>query len=206
MSRTLLQEQWDALRAWIEESGLLEYAGAPSALDEWTVRELIAHTGRSFKASLTMRHVDGEDALSIRQYVAAYPAAAESVALGARELAASIEDDLLGGVDDCAREGLAALDALVGPVVRGPRGAITLDDFIVTRVLELVVHGDDMERSVLEVPPAPLLDSAVALVSQALVEAYVEATGRPPEVEDELEWIRLAAGRTPSDDDALPLF
>ncbi len=102
--------------------------------------------------------------------------------------------------------GFRALDALRTDVVRGPRGAITRDDFILTRVIELVVHGDDLARSVPAIEAPPLLDASRAAVSGALAQAYAEVTGREPEIGDHLMWIRAATGRTPSEDEALPLL
>jgi hypothetical protein len=205
-STALLREQWTVLRAWIEESVLLDHVDEPSALDGWTVRDLVTHVGRSFLALTLLGPAPGADPLSLRSYIAHYRASAQEIADGTRELSRSFADDLLGGIDRCAFLGFRALDALSADVVRGSRGPITLDDFVLTRLLELVVHGDDLERSVFEVSAAPLLDEAVTQVSQVLVAAYIEATGVPPEVEDELEWIRKATGRLKSDDDVLPLL
>ncbi|WP_332663667.1 hypothetical protein, partial [Aeromicrobium sp.] len=71
---------------------------------------------------------------------------------------------------------------------------------------ELVVHGDDLARSVPEIPAPPLLDACVELVSGALANAYAEVTGREPEIENQLDWIRIATGRLDSADESLPLL
>ncbi|MBC7631609.1 maleylpyruvate isomerase N-terminal domain-containing protein [Aeromicrobium sp.] len=204
--RDLLREQWTALRAWIEDSGLLEHLDDPSALEGWTVQDLITHTGQSFLAFTLLGPASGATPLSIRSYISHYQSAAQQIASGTRELSRSFTGDLLGGVDRCAVLGFRALDGLTAEVVRGGRGAITLDDFVLTRLLELVVHGDDLGRSVREVGPAPINGNVVTEVSQMLIDAYIDATGRPPEVTDEMAWIRLATGRTASDDTSLPLL
>jgi len=204
----LLRDQWESLREWIEESGLLEHRQEQSVLEAWNVHELVTHVGRSFLALTVLGPETSVPAQSLREYIFDYGASAQEIADGTKELARSFESDLLGGIDNCARLGLRALDALTADVVRGPRGAIRLDDFVLTRLVELVVHGDDLARSVPVVPAPPLLDDAVHAVAEALAGAYLEATGSTIDVVagEALTWIRQATGRTPSDDAALPLL
>lgn len=207
MSHTeLLREQWTALRAWIEHSGLLDHRREQSVLEAWNVHELVTHVGRSFLALTTLGPERDLAPKSLRGYIADYSASAQEIADGTTELARSFEADLLGGIDNCARLGLRALGALRADVVRGPRGAIRLDDFVLTRLIELVVHGDDLARSVPSIAAPPLLDGAVDAVAQALSGAYVEVAGVAPNVGERLTWIRRATGRAPSDDAALPLL
>jgi hypothetical protein len=202
----LLRSQWAALRTWVERSGLLQHAQEQSVLEAWNVHELITHLGRSFLDFPVLGPAPGAEPRTIREYISDYGAAAREIADGTKQLARSFSGDVLAGIDSCARLGFRALDALRAEVVRGPRGAITRDDFIVTRLIELVVHGDDLARSVPGVPSPPLLDGSVAAVSGALTQAYAEVTGREPEIGDQLDWIRQATGRLASHDDALPLL
>jgi hypothetical protein len=204
--RELLHRQWTSLRAWIEESGLLDHRERQSVLEAWNVHELVTHLGRSFLALTVLGPERVAQPQSLRAHISDYAASAQEIADGTKELARSFERDLLGGIDNCARLGFRTLDGLRADVVRGPRGAITLDDFVVTRLIELVVHGDDLARSVPDIAAPPLLDEALYVVARALVDAYVEATGAPPTAAEPLVWIRQAAGRQPSDDPALPLL
>jgi len=177
-----------------------------SVLPGWTVAELIAHNGRSFIATeLTVNEPHGEPQ-SLRSYLAHYGPAATEIADATRTLAAEIRDDLLGGLDELSERAFAHLDSLTAPVVRGLRGCITREDFVLTRLIEVVVHADDLARSLPEINPPPLLDAAVTLVSDALARAYAEVTGSAPSYPPGLPWIRLAAGRQPSPDPALPLL
>lgn len=201
----MLREQWTQLRAWIGESGLLDHRDEQSVLEAWDVHELVTHVGRSFLA-LTVLGPDRARPVSLGTYISSYGASAQEIADGTTELARSFRTDLLGGIDNCARLGLRALDALRADVVRGPRGAISLDDFVATRLIELVVHGDDLARSVPSVAAPPLTDDALTSVVAALSGAYVEATGVMPEIDDRLDWIRRATGRVAADDPALPLL
>lgn len=202
----LLRSQWAALRGWIESSGLLLHSQEQSVLEAWNVHELVTHIGRSFLDLPVLGPAPGAEPRTIREYISDYGAAARDIADGTKQLARSFSGDVLAGIDNCARLGFRALDALRTDVVRGPRGAITRDDYIVTRLIELVVHGDDLARSVPEIPAPPLLDASVELVSGALANAYAEVTGREPEIEDQLDWIRIATGRVDSADESLPLL
>ena len=202
----LLRSQWAALRRWIESSGLLTHAQEQSVLEAWNVHELVTHVGRSFLDIPLLGPAPGVDPLTLRRWIADYGAAAREIADGTKQLARSFSGDVLAGIDNCARLGFRALDALRTDVVRGPRGAITRDDFILTRLIELVVHGDDLARSAPDVAAPPLLEEAVAAVSGTLAEAYAEVTEREPKIGDHLDWIRLATGRVPSEDESLPLL
>jgi hypothetical protein len=202
----ILRSQWAALRRWIEFSGLLQHAQEQSVLEAWNVHELVTHLGRSFLDVPLLGPAPGVEPRTLREFISDYGAASREIADGTKQLARSFSGDILAGIDNCARIGFRALDALRTDVVRGPRGAITRDDFILTRVIELVVHGDDLARSVPAIEAPPLLDVSRAAVSGALARAYAEVTGREPEIDDHLVWIRAATGRTPSEDAALPLL
>lgn len=202
----LLRSQWTALRGWIETSGLLRHAQEQSVLEAWNVHELVTHIGRSFLDIPLLGPAPGAEPRTIREYISDYGAAAREIADGTKQLARSFSGDVLAGIDNCARLGFRALDALRSDVVRGPRGAITRDDFILTRLIELVVHGDDLARSVPQVPAPPSLEGPVAAVSAALAQAYVQVTGHEPEIGEHLDWIRIATGRVASKDEALPLL
>jgi uncharacterized protein (TIGR03083 family) len=202
----VLKAQWQALRTWLARDAVDARLDRTSVLPGWTVAELIAHNGRSFIATeLTVNEPHGEPQ-SLRSYLAHYGPAATEIADATRTLAAEIRDDLLGGLDELSERAFAHLDSLTAPVVRGLRGCITREDFVLTRLIEVVVHADDLARSLPEINPPPLLDAAVTLVSDALARAYAEVTGSAPSYPPGLPWIRLAAGRQPSPDPALPLL
>ena len=89
-------------------------------------------------------------------------------------------------------------------MLQARRGPIARDDYLLTRLLELVVHGDDLQRA-LGRTDAPLLPAAVTAVSDALAAAYVKRSRHArkrcrPGVD------RRAAGRVPTDDPHLPLL
>lgn len=205
-SAALLQAQWKALRTWMATDAIAGCLDRPSVLPGWTVAELIAHTGRSFVATELTINDPGGQPQSLRSYLARYVPAAEEISDATRALAAEIRDDLLGGLDELSERGFARLDSLTAPVLRGLRGCIARDDFVLTRLIEVVVHADDLARSVPEIAPPKLIDDAVSLVSDGLARAYAEAAGAAPSYPPGLPWIRLAAGRVPSSDPVLPLL
>jgi uncharacterized protein (TIGR03083 family) len=203
--RTVLEAQYAALADWLDEVPVGAHLGETVGLGDWTVRELVAHLGLGIGLSryVTAAAPDAVP-LSLGDYVRAYPPAADQIAQLTRDLSTTFGDDLVGGFRRTAAEAFAALDATPGAVLQARRGPIAREDYLLTRLLELVVHGDDLQRA-LGRTDAPLLLDAVAAVSDALAAAYEARTGSAPATTG-LTWIRLATGRVSSDDPALPLL
>jgi len=203
--RTLLEQQYVALAAWLDEVPVSAHLVEPVGLGDWTVRELVAHLGLGIGLSRFVTTApEGAVPLSLGEYVRAYPPAADQIVADTRALSTAFGDDVVAGFRGTASEAFAALDATPGDVLQARRGPIARDDYLTTRLVELVVHGDDLQRA-LGRADAPLLPAAVASVGAALAAAYVERGGvaRRPEG---LEWIRLATGRVASEDPLLPLL
>jgi hypothetical protein len=80
---------------------------------------------------------------------------------------------------------------------------------VVSRVIELVVHGDDLARSLRPTGRSapsgvgPVDRDALDLVAGTLLRIVVARGGWSLEVAQPLTWVRLAAGRTPYDVDVL---
>jgi uncharacterized protein (TIGR03083 family) len=215
-SETLL-DQARLLGAWVE--GLPEDAyGRASVLDGWRVAELVAHLGVMLSSIPAVLRTGTQDRpQSIAQYVGRYPQAA--TAIRDRELALTAEDPLAGR--RLINEGIADLPA--GPAtVAGARGPIRRDDYLTTRVIELVVHADDLARSLPDRPEPEITRPALKLTATTLAKVLAERApgrsvelrvppytavqcvegprhtrGTPPNVveTDPLTWVRLAAGR-----------
>ncbi|MBX9245701.1 maleylpyruvate isomerase N-terminal domain-containing protein [Actinotalea ferrariae] len=206
----LLRRQWLRLRGWVAELEPRTLA-RDSAVPGWTVGLLVAHLGRGFEAlAVVQPTAAGTAAQSLGEYVAAYRDGAAEIDRLTRELAERIADDPLRGLDRVAETGLAQVTQLretaPDPVVRGLRGPIHLSDMLVSRLLELVVHGDDLVRSLdrpVRSDDGPLDPDAVRIVAEALLEVVVDRGGWDLEVVDPLGWVRIAAGRVPLDTDAL---
>lgn len=197
-----LREQWDLLRAWLEE--LPDPASPePSTLPGWSIADLVAHLSRVMSSVRELtplpRLDDDGDPLSLSAYLATYAAADPAFFdRRAHELAASIAHDPLLHLDEAADRAFTHIDALRDAhgddvVVVAGRGAITLLDFLMSRLIELVVHGYDL-APVLPLP-TPVDPTARTLVAQALIEVARHRTGTAIDVGDETAWIAAATGR-----------
>jgi uncharacterized protein (TIGR03083 family) len=225
-ARLLLEPSVAALQGWL--AALLADPDppdleAPSVLAGWSLRDLAAHLVLVADSVVHLQPLPASaPVLSVAEYLSGYPAGAEVIAERTRALAAST-DDLPGELGRRWGQAWQRLDALGGvPSVQARRGPIRLADFLVTRVLEMVVHADDLARSVpgRDSPPIPpqaerlvvrvLLDCLAQLHPGQALEVRVppvaavqclpgprHTRGTPPGVveTDPLTWLRLAAGR-----------
>ena len=176
----MLEEQYEALADWLDAVPVGAHLAVPVGLGDWTVRELVAHLGLGIGLSrFVTSAAEGAVPLSLGEYVRAYPPAAEQIAEMTRELSSTFGDDVVGGFRRTAAEAFAHLDATPGDVLQARRGPIARDDYLLTRLLELVVHADDLQRA-LDRTDAPLLPAAVTAVGDALAAAYEERAGSAP--------------------------
>lgn len=205
-----LRQQWQRLRRWVGE---LDDAALsrPSVLPGWDVSQLVAHLARAMGALAGSQPAGpGTGAQSLGEYLGRYPDGAAGIDQRTRDLAAQISPDPLGALDAMAEDAFAQLEVLrelgPDPVVLARRGPIHLSDMLVSRLVELVVHGDDLVRSTgrpARAGDGPVDDRALRMVADALLEVVVDRGGWDLEVVDPLGWTRLAAGRAPYDTDAL---
>ncbi|MEV4335939.1 sterol carrier family protein [Streptomyces sp. NPDC049590] len=200
-----------------------ERLGLPTRLGEWTVRELVAHIGMAVTAVHRAAARPAPAKRDVQVVDWAFATSANSAAIDAftRGLAAEHAD--LGAYLAEAEDGLRALLAEYpdGRLLETNVGAMPLDDYLVTRTVELVVHTDDLNAAVpgLDVPyERQALAAATRLLADALavkapggstevrvppyavvqcVEGPRHTRGTPPNVveTDPLTWIRLATGR-----------
>ncbi|AUG78473.1 hypothetical protein CFP65_3687 [Kitasatospora sp. MMS16-BH015] len=224
--RAALVEQTEAVRAAVHRLDAADL-DRPTRLGEWRVRELVAHL--AFCLEWLPRHLADEvpagAALPLTDWVGVTRTAAPAIGAVAQELAAGA----FGGAPaELAAEFDAAADALLAVLDTDPSrrlvirfGPMLVGDFLVTRLVELVVHADDLAAA-LGLPEFPHARQALAAVSRLLADAFaaqvpggavelrvppfavVQAVpgprhtrGTPPNVveTDALTWIRLATGR-----------
>ncbi|QTE29777.1 maleylpyruvate isomerase N-terminal domain-containing protein [Pengzhenrongella sicca] len=206
---TLLERQWRTLRAWLgrvfaDDPG--HVVDAPSALPGYTVVELVAHVGRALNAlAVAEPAAPAVTPLTLAEYFSAFHDRSEEVVQSTRELASEIAPAPLAAVDRMAAAAVARLAAL-GPhdrVVQTPRAPILLSDMALSRLIELVVHGDDLDRSVPRFGDHPVDPDALELTAQALLGIVVARGGWSLELRDPLLWVRLATGRLPRGPDRL---
>jgi uncharacterized protein (TIGR03083 family) len=194
---------------------------APSVLPGWDLRTLIGHLTASkagLAAGLATR--GAPPALPPSGYVRAYRPAADDITAMTKQLTA---DQPPAALLAHLREPVPAPAGLAdGAVVAAPRGPLTALDFVRVRLLDLVVHCDDLTRSLPDDHPVPLPRAALASTVRLLAEILAaQAPGRSVEVRvppfvavqavpgprhtrgtppnvveaDAVTWLRLATGR-----------
>jgi mycothiol maleylpyruvate isomerase-like protein len=91
----------------------------------------------------------------------------------------------------------------VGP---GYYALMRLDEFVASRVVEAVVHGLDLTGA-LGLPGIATRDG-VALTASILDQLLARRTvaGRPPDLADDMSWVRAASGRADHPDPRLPII
>jgi uncharacterized protein (TIGR03083 family) len=180
--RTLFCAAIDAAMPLLAEPALKERFEEPSALPEFSVRGLAGHLLRamtSVEGYVDRPEPEGGDVVSAAEYYA-----------GILEPTPDINSELNRSVRqrglDSAPESAEEFPALWAETVARLRArlteespdrlvqvygdlVLTLDDYVVTRLIELVVHADDLATS-LAVEPPSLPDAAGAVAISTLVE------------------------------------
>ncbi|WP_098459046.1 maleylpyruvate isomerase N-terminal domain-containing protein [Flavimobilis soli] len=209
-----LNRQWERLERWLEPLGddLLGTADQPSALPGWTNGELLAHLGRAMSAvTAAMPCPPGTKPLSLAEYLGTYPGRAQEITDTTKDLAQEIAATPQATVREMARDALDHLVALGDDgdrVVQARRAPIKLRELAVSRLIELVVHADDLVTSLHGTvdstgPADPRAPEATRIVADELLRIVVTRGGWRLEVVEPLLWVRLASGRQPYDVDAL---
>lgn len=169
-----------ALADWLADLPDEVYA-QPSVLPGWDIRTLVGHIAGSKEglASYLTTRADGPP-LAPATYVQAYaPAAADisaqTVAATGADTPAQLQQRLRVPIEVPA----GVTDQTV---IGAPRGPSTALDFARTRTLDLVVHVDDLARSLPDHEP-PLQKAALASTTRTLAEMFAtRAPGRSVEL------------------------
>ncbi|MCM2390945.1 sterol carrier family protein [Streptomyces albipurpureus] len=194
----------------------------PTALGDWTVRELVEHI--ALMADAIARDLDRPAPPKAELSLVEWPFATVHLTGRIDEAATALavtEDDLAELYRRTADRVVRALDAASPDrLLPVPPGAMRLGDFVVTRAVELIVHTDDLNAAAdLNIPyDRQALAACTRLLADALavrapggsvevrvppyavvqcVEGPRHTRGTPPNVveTDPLTWIRLATGR-----------
>ena len=197
----------EAARVEATVGGIAADAWTAPGLGEWTVAELVAHLVRA--ADRVAEYLDVRPSASaaacdrVSYYRFDLVAAAPAVAQRSRDDAARIGADALPSTFAAAWRRSVERAAALAPdhLLETIRGPMALDEYLATRVLELVVHHLDLRRA-LELPPAPDPDAArlVASVLEGLL------GGPRPRNLGRDRFLLVATGRLPSDDPRFPLL
>jgi uncharacterized protein (TIGR03083 family) len=115
-----------------------------------------------------------EQPLPVHEFVSHYRRDVEDLDASTIETAADrTPDELLTELDQAIRDLRLRLAQPLPRVIATPRGPTTGTDFVITRVIELVVHADDLSRSVagfegLAAEPVRLERPALAIAIRSL--------------------------------------
>ena len=148
-ARAALDGQWALLRSWVAALPRSEYA-APSVLDGWTVGDLVGHVSRTLLLFETLEPASGAvTPLSIGGYVSAYAGVADEIRDRAVDTARPRSlTTRSAALDATWATRRPLIDALrPGEVMAAMRGPIRSGDLVATRVIECVVHADDLSQS-----------------------------------------------------------
>jgi len=211
------------MREWLAALPFEDF-GRPSVLPGWDVRRLTGHVLMVFRGLLGVLAAPTEDPpLQLHDYVARYRAQADEIDTTTTLIAADrTPDDLLTELDLLLSQARSRLAEPLPKVVRAPRGPLTATDYLMTRILEVLAHSDDLSRSLPAREPIAFDRTALAAGVRALagmlaarypgrsVEVRVppftavqaiagprHTRGTPPNVveTDGLTFLRLATGR-----------
>ncbi|MFE2722042.1 sterol carrier family protein [Kitasatospora sp. NPDC059327] len=234
--RAALAAQTGALRTAVRElcadPAAEPLLARPTRVGRWSVRELLAHL--AVQLDWVPAHLDdpleGRPPLDLLGWVSRVAEVAPLLDAGAREHAAAEFGGSPAAVATAfERAADALLAALDRPEAADPQrrfeirlGSMLLSDLLVTRLVETVVHADDLADA-LGTAAFPHDRQALAAVTRLLADAFADRTpggavelrippyavvqavegprhtrGTPPNVveTDPLTWIRLATGRT----------
>jgi uncharacterized protein (TIGR03083 family) len=142
--------------------GIEDHQWDQGALGEWTVRELVAHGARAFRT--VPEYVDGEvkdpttieSAAEYFRIVLAEQTPHVHIANRARAEARELDDWVAATDQAVAAADLVACQASGSTVAHLFVGEMTLDQYLATRVVEVVVHGTDLGQAIgIPSPPPP---------------------------------------------------
>jgi uncharacterized protein (TIGR03083 family) len=161
-------------------------------LGEWSVRDLVGHTSRSFVTveEYAARPAAAVEVASPADYYLATRAiaAGPDVAQRGRDAAAALGDDPAAALAEIADRVRRLLDAHDGTaLVTTIAGGMRLADYLVTRTFELTVHTADLALALNEPTTTP---STAAVQALALVAELALADGTAGSL------LLLATGRT----------
>ena len=222
----VLLEQARLVQQWLATLPAAAYE-QPSVLPGWEVRTLVAHLLLVHRGlATTLGRPSRSAAVPVAELVRRYRQDVDRIETATRQAAADhpgpeLLQALAVAVDEAAR-------ALAGPlprVVETPRGPGIGAEFVATRIVEVVVHADDLSRSLADRPGIELARPALSAATRTLagilaaqhpgrsVEVRVppyaavqcgagtpgpaHTRGTPPAVveTDPLSFLRLATGR-----------
>ncbi|MDY7106933.1 MAG: maleylpyruvate isomerase N-terminal domain-containing protein [Actinomycetota bacterium] len=132
--------------------GIDEAAWHAPALGTWTLHDLVGHAGRALRTVVVYLDAGRGRAVDVAHAFDYYPAVFRSahvdpasIAERARAAAAELGDDPVAGLEQLLDEAVAAVAAAPDDApVATPAGVMRLVDYLPSRIVELVVHAEDV--------------------------------------------------------------
>ncbi len=180
-----------------------------SSLPNWSIGALIGHITISLnlsKLSKASHPEEHQTQISFREWMRRTSEFSSEIDLMTRGYAKKRSDDDLGkqfieGARE-ARDFLETVDEELRIVLPAWDVWLSIEDFLLGRVVELTCHGIDLSRSIGSArQPAA---SAASLVAKLLDSDFGDF--RPDGLDDDTAWICAATGRETHNDRRLPLF
>ena len=176
------------------------------ALGSWTLAELVAHLVRGATRVTAYLPEPVPDAPPVgRVEYCRFDADAEAPAVASRAVqeAAAVDPESLPGRFSMGWRASAAAASDHGPAQLLPtfRGPMRLDEYLATRVLEMVVHHLDV-RAALDQPPAST--PAAARMTMAILEGLL-GEQRPRNM-GRTRFLQAATGRIKTEDPRFPVL
>jgi uncharacterized protein (TIGR03083 family) len=181
-----LLEQGRTVHAWLADLPPADFA-RPTVLPGWDVRVLTAHLvlvhaglARLHNRPTSDRPLPNHE--FVRRYRRDVDMITESTLAAADEHSGAELVDRLGAALDELEQALGP-DAVLPAVIGTTRGPVTPADFLATRIVEVVVHTDDLSRSLPDREPIPLHRGALSRCTRTLTEILAgQQPGRSVEV------------------------
>jgi len=180
-----LLEQSRAVFDWLRDLSSDEFK-RPTVLPDWDVRTLTVHLILVHRGlAKALGQPTNERPLPNAEYVRTYRRNVDSIT--ERPQAATSDHSnpaLVSELDLAIGEVAATLSAAeLRSVIRAPQGPVQAADFVATRIVEVVVHADDLTRSLPDRRPIPLHRAAFSRCTRTLAEILAnQQPGRSVEV------------------------
>jgi uncharacterized protein (TIGR03083 family) len=144
----------------------------PTVLPKWSVRQLAGHLVLVHRGLVRLLdQPTRERPLPIYEFVERYRRDVDMIMASTLEASTELAgEEVVAGLESAIDDLATRLDAGIqmSRVITTPRGPTTIEDFLATRIVELVVHTDDLNRSLPEETPAALQRGALARCTRTL--------------------------------------
>ena len=218
-----IHAQAELIADWLDALVVADF-DRPSVLPGWDVRMLSGHVALIL-AGLSERLATraAPPATSVGEFVTRYRRDVAMIEESTRNRAEGrTPAELIASLRQDADLQTAIIGVSPATILQTPRGPLRADDWLDTRLIELVVHADDLSRSVPDRDPVAIHRAALAIAVRLLAEILAarapgravevrvspfvavqaipgqrHTRGTPPNVveTDPMTWIRLATGR-----------